>query len=58
MPINVKPVKNGNIQLTEMGGVLYAKVVGAGQGTHTSHFSNCPNANQHRKEKPGKKGKR
>lgn len=49
MPLDAQMVIGGNVKLTE--GV--AVVVRPGDGDHVSHFATCPNANKHRKPKPG-----
>jgi hypothetical protein len=45
IPIDANPVANGNLRLDG----VEAHVVPIGQGTHVSHFANCPNAGKHRK---------
>lgn len=54
MPVDAEPVANGNIELQQPNDPRdppVAHVVKAGWGTHQSHFSSCPNADQHRKAK-------
>lgn len=46
MPIDSAPAAGGNIVLVDRNDY---KVVPAGEGTHTSHFATCPNAQKHRK---------
>ena len=46
IPVDPEPVTDGNLIVDEAG---VARVVGAGKGTHRSHFASCPEASQHRK---------
>lgn len=52
MPVDVKPVENGNVALTWNGKRISAVyVAGAAHPgvLRLSHFATCPNAKQHRK---------
>jgi hypothetical protein len=71
MPLDVEPVRTGNVQLGHVGGEEVAIVVGpadavaaqaAGHEIYTSHFATCPNAAAHRRapspsNSPGKPAK-
>jgi hypothetical protein len=46
IPLDIGSQPAANILLDEAG---VAVVVPPGQGTRTSHFATCPNADQHRK---------
>lgn len=51
-PLDAAPVEGGNVVLTgtRLGnGTPIARVVAAGEGTHVSHFTTCPNSKQHRR---------
>lgn len=52
MPLDLKPVDGGNVQLVHHDGTTTARVVAAKPGVrlYRSHFSSCPNANQHRRK--------
>jgi hypothetical protein len=52
MPVDAKPVADGNLLLTQPaqpGVPPVAIVVGKGKGTHASHFVTCPNSRTWRK---------
>jgi hypothetical protein len=49
IPLNPDPVIGGNLELQD-GVVRYVKPSGT-VALYTSHFSNCPNADAHRKER-------
>lgn len=49
MPVDRAPRADGNVKLEHRPGrPPLARVVGKGNGTHTSHFATCPNAGSHR----------
>ena len=54
MPVDPLPVDNGNVELSEVGGQLVAKVVAVGPGKFQSHFVTCKQAERFRK-KPARK---
>lgn len=48
-PMPVEPRRGGNVIVVQTGQTLAAKVVGAGQGDHVSHFVSCPEAGRFRR---------
>lgn len=48
-PMPVEPREHGNVMVVPAGSQLIAKVVGPGQGDHTSHFATCPEARRFRR---------
>jgi hypothetical protein len=51
MPVDAKPVEvGGNVVLIHRPeGDPIAKVVAVGQGSHTAHFTSCPDAEEHKR---------
>jgi hypothetical protein len=47
MPLDLKPVRNGNIDLVD--GVVHVVKPDPTKDRHVSHFSTCPNGALHRK---------
>ena len=49
MPLNPRPELGGNVEL--LNGVAHVVKAEPNVRRYTSHFSNCPQANGHRKER-------
>lgn len=51
IPIDIEPREGGNVELLELGPQLVARIGKPGSGRWVSHFTSCPQADAHRKER-------